>query len=408
MRAQDMSNGKNAYPVTRDAPPMNSINREDFDGEDSIPAGQEAAYLRMYFEGGFDGNSSLTIPPVDKDALDPEMARDGTQIIWVEDTKTGDLMPTKKHVGGGNDEDNDDTMANEGEDGEDSILLLPTPLSKKAIDEGDATGEKDAENIEQGDSSGHSYAAMFLNAIFTLFQGMLAGFSFISAAFMTLDNITFLEIYSSVANDFRRINFLLASLATLGALDTVFSLATRQSRPSLSTNDYPGSYGPQLVLKEIRFSYTLAMVSVLMYFITLVLTLVLSSTDTIIYYNFGYSATEVTDGTWVASALASAANTARITNWKTLVPIRIAAAVAGWTCNCLIIWREMLAKDGRGHELSRLMGVIGAWKHRVGELEGEAIEELDGPELRKLMALQALGYERSSAALKVVDQESYY
>ena len=44
----------------------------------------------------------------------------------------------------------------------------------------------------------------------------------------------------------------------------------------------------------------------------------------------------------------------------------------------------------------------------MGELEGEAIEELDATELRKLMALQALGYDRSSAAIKVVDKESYY
>lgn len=406
----EITTGKNALPVTRAAPSLNSLRGEDWDGDDSIPMAQAASYMRVYFDGGFDGNSSLTVPAVNKDALDPEMARDGTQRVWIEDSKTGDLMPTKMRHGGGagNDDDNEDTMANEGEEGEDSILLLPTPLGKKGLDDDGVNVDKDTENLEQGDSSGHSYAAMFLGAIFICFQGMLAGFSFISAALMTLDETTFVEIYSSISNDFRRINFLLASLASLGALDTVFSLATRQSRPSLSSSDAPGSYGPQLVLRETRYSYSVAMLSAIMYFITLVLTLILSSTDTIIYYKFGYSGTDVTDGSWVASALASANNSARIDQWKTLVPIRIATAVTGWCGSCFIIWREMLAKDGRGHELTRLMAVIGAWKHRVGELEGEAIEELDGAELRKLMALQALGYERSSAAMKVVDQESYY
>jgi hypothetical protein len=409
MRPVEISNGKNALPVTRVAPGINSLARDDFDGDDSIPMAEVASYMRVYFNGGFDGNSSLTVPDVNKDLLDPEMARDGTQRVWVEDARTGELMPTKMRYGSatGNDDDNEDNLANEGEDGEDSILLLPAPLGKRGSDD-DATTEKDTESLEQGDSSGHSYAAMFLGAIFVCFQGMLAGFSFISAALMTLDETTFVKVYSSISNDFRRINFLLSSLASLGALDTVFSLAARQSRPFLSSSDVAGGFGPQLVLREIRYSYSVAMLSALMYFITLVLTLILSSTDTIIYYKFGYSGTDVTDGSWVAAALASSDNQSRIDQWKTLVPIRIATAVIGWVANCFIIWREMLAKDGRGHELNRLMAVIGAWKQRVGELEGEAIEELDASELRKLMALQALGYERSSAAMKVVDKESYY
>ena len=344
--------------MTRAAPGINSLSRDDFDGDDSIPVAQTASYMRVYFSGGFDGNSSLTLPAVNKDELDPEMARDGTQRVWIEDSRTGEMMPTKMRFGGtGNDDDNEENIANEGEENEDSILLLPVPLGKKGSDNDDAIVDKDTENLEQGDSSGHSYAAMFLGAIFICFQGMLAGFSFISAALMTLDEVTFVEIYSSISNDFRRINFLLASLASLGALDTVFSLAARQARPSLSTSDIAGSYGPQLVLREIRYSYSIAMLSALMYFITLVLTLILSSTDTIIYYKFGYSGTDVTDGSWVQSALASAGNQARIDQWKTLVPIRIATAVIGWLSSCIIIWREMLAKDGRGYELTRLMTV---------------------------------------------------
>ena len=97
----EITTGKNALPVTRAAPSLNSLRGEDWDGDDSIPMAQAASYMRVYFDGGFDGNSSLTVPAVNKEALDPEMARDGTQRVWIEDSKTGDLMPTKMRHGGG-------------------------------------------------------------------------------------------------------------------------------------------------------------------------------------------------------------------------------------------------------------------------------------------------------------------
>jgi hypothetical protein len=360
--------------------------------------------MKVYFSGGHDGNGVNSLPSVNKSRLDPEMSRDGSHIVWYEDVKTGELMPTKmRHMGG--EEAEQSTMDDvQDDDNEESILLLPPSLgSNKEVDMAAEEMDDNVESLEQGDSSGHSYAAMFLQGLFLLFQGMLAGFSFIGVAYINLPEETFVEVYQSTANEVRRVNFLLASLSTLGALDVMFSLATRQSRPSLSSHDNYGSYGTNLVRSEIQYSYTLSMASCFMYFATLVLTLVLSSTDTIIYYYFGYTGTDITDGSWVALALASDTNAARVNMWMTLVPIRIATATLGWLCSCMLVWREFLAKDGRGHELSRLMGVISAWRQRVSELEGEDIEELDGAALRKLQALQALGYERTNAALKVVD-----
>lgn len=402
----EMSDGKGGPPTRLPLPQYSSVSREceEAAGNERIPVGKEVPFMRVYFGGGHDGDSVATLPNVNRDSLYPETSRDGSQVVWFEDVRTGEMMPTKIRYSGGEEQDTGDM--HEDEDGEESILLLPTPLGNKGgFTEDDEEDVDNVESLEQGDSSGHSYAAMFLQGLFLLFQGMLAGFSFIGVAYINLDDATFVEVYQSTANDVRRLSFLLSSLSTLGALDVVFSLATRQSRPSLSSHDNYGSYGANLVRGEIRYSYTLAMASCLMYFTTLVITLVLSSTDTIIYYYFGYSGTDVTDGSWVASALSSAANASHITTWKTLVPIRIATAVLGWLCSCLLVWRELLAKDGRGHELSRLMGVISAWRNRAAELEGEGIEELDAPSLRKLQALQALGYERTNAALKVVDQE---
>ena len=354
MESVEMSDGKGGPPTRLPLPAYSAVAREcENAGQDSLPLGREVPFMRVYFGGGHDGDAVATLPSVTKDNLYPETSRDGSQVVWFEDVKTGEMLPTKIRYSGG--EEQDTGGMDEDEDGDESILLLPTPLSNKSAFIGDEDEDQsNVESLEQGDSSGHSYAAMFLQGLFLLFQGMLAGFSFIGVAYINLDNNTFVEVYQSTANDVRRITFLLSSLSTLGALDVVLSLATRQSRPSLSSNDNYGSYGPNLVRSEIRFSYTLAAASCLMYFTTLVLTLILSSTDTIIYYYFGYSGTDVTDGSWVASALDSTANASHISTWKTLVPIRIVTAVLGWVCSCLLVWRELLAKDGRGHELSRL------------------------------------------------------
>jgi hypothetical protein len=49
-----------------------------------------------------------------------------------------------------------------------------------------------------------------------------------------------------------------------------------------------------------------------------------------------------------------------------------------------------------------LKDVLTAWKERTSQLQGEVgIDSLDAQSLKKLIALQAMGYERASAALRV-------
>lgn len=232
---------------------------------------------------------------------------------------------------------------------------------------------------------------------------MLAGMSCISVTYITLTNSTFLDVYSSHANDVRRILFLLSSLGTIGSLDQLMSLASRNARPSLNGRDING-YSMALLAKENNFSFVLSSCSCLLYFGTLLMTIFLSSTDTLIYYKFGASEDAIDNDTWIADTLASSANGDRLTEWKQLVPVRMATAIIAWLCSCLLVWKEFLSKEGRGLELMRMQDLIGAWRRRVYELEGESLENLDIISLKKLQAIQALGYERTNTALKMVEQ----
>jgi len=232
---------------------------------------------------------------------------------------------------------------------------------------------------------------------------MLAGMSCISVTYITLTNSTFLDVYSSHANDVRRILFLLSSLGTIGSLDQLMSLASRNARPSLNGRDING-YSMALLAKENNFSFVLSAFSCLLYFGTLLMTIFLSSTDTLIYYKFGASEDEIDSDTWIASTLASSVNADRLNEWKRLVPVRMATAIIAWLCSCLLVWKEFLSKEGRGLELMRMQDLIAAWRRRVCELEGESLENLDSISLKKLRAIQGLGYERTNTALKMVEQ----
>ena len=118
-----------------------------------------------------------------------------------------------------------------------------------------------------------------------------------------------------------------------------------------------------------------------------------------IYYKFG-QATHIVD--WITPAVA--ANADKLSKWRSLATLRIIFAALGWLCSCFLVWKDLVAKDGRGHELVRLQNVIALWRQRVNVLEGGSLEDLSENSLRKLVALQGLGYERTTAALRVIEQ----
>jgi hypothetical protein len=399
---------KSMAAVRQQMPSLATLGREADISQAEMHAGEEVPFVSAYFGDQSDGYSNLHVTAsLVNGSLEPERGRDGSHIVWIENARTGELLPTRVGASGqptsqGN---NGDDVENEEKDSaeidESSPLILPKPL----IDGTDGGGasqveaaEADVEDMENGDSSGHSYAAMFLRGIFILFQGMLAGFNFISVSYLVLDDASFLATYQASANEVRRLCFILSTLAALGAVDNLMSLISRSSRPSLSGNDST-TYGIHLIKKENTGAFVFAASACIAYLIAMILTILLGATDTLIYYKFGY-ASNVVD--WITPAVAS--NADRLQQWRKLAALRIAFAALGWLCSCFLVWKDLIAKDGRGHELVRLQGVISRWRTRVNMLEGGSLEECDGPSLRKLVALQSLGYERTSAALRVMDQ----
>ena len=149
----EMSDGKRALPTRLPLPQYSSVSREcEEAGNEGIPVGKEVPFMRVYFGGGHDGDSVVTLPSVNRDNLYPETSRDGSQVVWFEDVKTGEMMPTKIRYSGGEEQDTGDM--HEDEEGEESILLLPTPLGYKGVNtDGD---EEEVDNVESLEQGGHS------------------------------------------------------------------------------------------------------------------------------------------------------------------------------------------------------------------------------------------------------------
>jgi len=396
---------KNMYS-RRPMPPLSSLSRDEINPGD-LPVGEEVPFVAAYFGDQSDGYSNLQVTASQfNGTLEPELGRDGSHIVWVENARSGELLPTRVGSSGDGSSssgsgDGDNAGEESGDVDETSPLILPKPLVEQSYLEKKKTSEpaeSNVENIENGDASGHSYAAMFLRALFLLFQGMLAGFTFISVSYLVLSDRQFLATYQASANEVRRMCFVLSSLAALGAVDNLMSLISRSSRPSLSGAD-ASNYGTKLIVKENSGAFVFAVVACVAYFAALILSVLLGGTDTLIYYKFGQDATLVD---WVTFGLSTYES--KLKTWRQLVSLRIAFACIGWLCSCFLVWQDLVAKDGRGHELVRLQNIIQQWRGRVNILEGAALEGMDEPSLRKLVALQNLGFERSSAALRVLEQ----
>jgi len=395
---------KNMYS-RRTMPALSTISREEVNAVD-LPVGEEVPFVAAYFGDQSDGYNNLHVTASQVNGpLEAELGRDGSHIVWVENARTGELLPTRVGSSGdgtssGNG-DGDHAGEDTGEIDETSPLILPKALVEPSYNEkkkGADTSEALVENVENGDSSGHSYAAMFLRGVFLLFQGMLAGFTFISVSYLVLPDQQFLTTYQASANEVRRMCFVLSSLAALGAVDNLMSLISRSSRPSLSGTEN-STFGTKLIQKENSGAFVFAVIACVAYITALILSVLLGGTDTLIYYKFGQDPVLVD---WVTYGLHT--YDSKLKTWRQLVSLRIAFACIGWLCSCFLVWLDLVAKDGRGHELVRLQHIITAWRQRVNILEGASLEGMDEASLRKLVALQSLGYERSTAALRVLEQ----
>jgi len=406
------------------------LTREDVDQTSSLSVGDElTSFVRVYFGDGLDGGVASSGPLAVAVAsgggegsmavagTDPEMRRDGSRVVWVENARTGELVPVYLRSGAADDRSSraanaevDETAG--GEEGnaadaeEAALLAFPPPLqdTPAQIFGLDKPAGADCEE----DNASHSSAAMFLRASFLLFQGLFAGFAFATVA---LDNTapndaTFLTQYQPDAQEYRRLFYLLASLSAVGSLDALMTLISKTNRPSLA-GPGSGSFGAALVLRETQGSLIIAVAAALLHVVGLVVSVLAGGADVLIfvkngaYISIGSTSSNVP---WTTSALADSIFSTNLKNWKGLDRARLVSAVVAWFCCCLLVWRELLAREGRGREMIRLRDVLEAWRLRTCELEGESLEELSTQELRRLCALQTLGLDRTSSALRVAQE----
>lgn len=201
------------------------------------------------------------------------------------------------------------------------------------------------------------------------------------------------------------------------------TLLSRRHNPSLAGRGLAGQGvgdgGRSLVVKENESSLFIAMFAVLLHAVAFFCTVIMSAEDVLIAVKDGFgssssssvsskgsnSAVGANVSGWAAAALSSSAFKRGLDSWHALDTTRLICAIVGWACACLLVWRDLQAREGRGQEIVRLRDLLWAWKRRASELEGAAgLDHLDAQGLRRLVALQSMGYERAVSALRVYSE----
>ena len=358
------------------------------------------SFVRAYFGDGIDGGEAAVATAT---SGDPEIGKDGMQVVWVENAKTGLLVPVRlsgaedshRLCGGGDGlgEDDDDRLQLEGEDA--ALLALPPPLSSS----GHLFGIEAMASTE----STSNMASQLARVAFFLCQGLFAGFAFSTALAQqsSSSDVKFLLDYEPLSSEYRRLFYLLSSLSAVGSLDNFMSALSKTNRPSLAGLG-PNGFGAAMVARENRGSVTLAAAAAGLHFVAFVLSVIMTAFDVLISVKNGSLGSDATSGAWATLAAQQTSFSSALASWENLDSARLVCALLAWLMCCLLVWRDLLAIDSRGKELVRLRDLLGAWRERTCQLQGdEGIDNLDAQSLKRLIALQATGYERSSAALRV-------
>ena len=149
---------------------ISSIARDDFEDDSSLPVSEAVPYVSVYFTDGIDNDAHVIRSLMNRQSVEPILSRDGKQIVWSENAKSGDLLPVKLRHGAVDEEDVDpDENDNEERMKETELLLPPRPLGKS--DEMDLLRkDPDEDDEDEVDASGNSAAALLLQALFLMFQ----------------------------------------------------------------------------------------------------------------------------------------------------------------------------------------------------------------------------------------------
>jgi len=391
-------------------------------GGEPLSVGRELqSFVRVFFGDGLDGGEaaqgSLAVVTASSSSgggdarrvgTDPEVGKDGIQVVWVENAKTGLLVPVRltdaEHDRrSGENAGEDDEERGTPLEGEDSnLMLLPPPLRSGDSSQSKAQLAASVESVLSfSDASGT--AAQLTRVSFFLCQGLFAGFAFSTALALqsSTSSVNFLIDYEPLSSEYRKLFYLLSTLSAVGSLDNFMTALRKANRPSLPGQG-PNGFGAAMVSREIRGSVTLAALAACFHFVAFVLSVIMTAFDVLISVKNGTTGSEASTGAWAASAMSQSSFSSALTSWENLDSARLVCAVLAWFVCCLLMWRDLLTIESRGKELVRLRDILSAWRARTCQLQGdEGIDNLDTQSLKRLIALQATGYERSSAALRV-------
>lgn len=387
---------------------------KDVQTKEPLSIGQElVSFLRLYFGDGLDGgaasqgsmaiavSSSSSSGDARRTVTDPEVGRYSVQVVWVENAKTGQLVPVQLRTAddGANDnnQDNDDGPHH---DEDASILIMPPPLRNDQSAHGQSAKFPNDE-ILAADNNTSTIVSQFVKMAFFTCHALLAVFSFSSILIQksSTSDYRFVVDYQPLASEYRRIFHIVSCLSAVGSIDIFMSNLSKTNKPSLGDHS-SHTFGRTMVLRENRGSVTIAAAAALLHLITFILTIIMSAFDVLLATKNGNSASLT--NTWAVEALATASFSSAFNTWKNLDTGRLICAVLGWFLCASLIWKELLSIDTRGKGLIKLKNVALAWKKRCMQLQGdESIEDLDTLSLKKLIALQTTGYEKANVALRL-------
>lgn len=284
----------------------------------------------------------------------------------------------------------------EGDDDDDQLPLLPASLSSQR----DLSAHNSRGFLER--ASTHANIIIFLRIFYLFFQGTVAGFSF-STLYVYVNatsNVGFLSDYQPNADEFRRLFYILTTISAVGSINTV-TTSLSQTRHQAKAGTASKGQGPdeqssfESVLTVGSGKYiALAFVTAALHFVVFVVSVIMAQTDTLIARKFGSDSTD-----WASGVMSSSIGSSLVEAWVGLNTVRFICSLVAWVGVCFLIWHDLFVVVEKNVEIQSLRDSAAAWRYRAALLEGQQLEDLDLASLRRLVALQSIGLERSRDAL---------
>ena len=362
-----------------------------------------ASFVRVHFADSAD-SSSLPVEVSSKTL--PEVGKDGVKMVWVENARTGLMVPVflsgsedashRRGADSGVEDEERPSLEDEA-----ALLVPPSPLRNDGWSKHASLSFTGEFELNTGNNLAGSSAALLARVVFFLCQGLFAGFAFSTALAQqsSSTDAKFLLDYEPLSSEYRRLFYLLSSLSAVGSFDTFMTTVSKTNRPNLVVGH---RFSTPVQSRESQGSVSVAAAAAVLHFVAFALSVIMSAFDVLISVKNGSSGIDASSGNWATSASKQDSFASSLSSWFQLDTGRLVCSLLAWLMCCLLIWRDLLAIESRSRELIRLKDVLTAWKERTSQLQGEVgIDSLDAQSLKKLIALQAMGYERASAALRV-------